>query len=153
MDKDQSIEFAKKYLSDILSFFGVNTDIEVFIEEDIIHLEVPPIDESSILIGRHADTLQSIQMIVSSALRSNNVEYNRVNIDIAGYKKQRAEKVAERAKEWIEEVRKTGDSRVANLNAADRRIVHNVASEYSDIRTFSEGEGRDRRIVIAQASS
>ena len=63
------------------------------------------------------------------------------------------EKVAEKARGWIEEVRKTGDSHVANLNAADRRVVHQVAQEYEDIETFSEGEGRERRIIIAQKSS
>ena len=52
-----------------------------------------------------------------------------------------------------EEVRATGNSYIAHINAADRRIVHRVAQEYSDIRTYSEGEGRDRRIIIAQASS
>jgi len=42
---------------------------------------------------------------------------------------------------------------VLNMNAADRRIVHRVASEYGDIRTFSEGEGRERKLTIAQAGS
>lgn len=76
-----------------------------------------------------------------------------MNVDVADYKKQRAEKLAEKARGWIEEVRSTGDSYVADLNAADRRVVHQVATEYSDIRTFSEGEGRERRLIIAQASS
>ena len=68
-------------------------------------------------------------------------------------KKQRADKIAAEAREWIEQVRRTGDSYVADLNPADRRIVHKVAQEYADIRTFSEGEGRDRKIIIAQKSS
>ena len=50
-------------------------------------------------------------------------------------------------------VQETGDSYIANLNAADRRIVHHVVSQYDDISSFSEGEGRDRRIIIAQKSS
>jgi len=72
---------------------------------------------------------------------------------IADYKKLRAERVAKEARVWIESVRKTGDSYIAHLNPADRRIVHQVATEYDDIRTFSEGEGTDRTITIAQASS
>lgn len=43
----------------------------------------------------------------------------------------------------------TGDSFVGDLNAADRRIVHHVAGEYPNVKTFSEGEGRERRIIIA----
>ena len=153
MDTEQSIEFAKKYLADILSFFGVNVDIEATMADDVIELAIPSTDLNSLLIGRNAETLRSLQLIVSAGLRSSDARVNRVNIDIADYKKQRAEKIAKQAREWIDEVLKTGDSHIAHLNAADRRIVHHVASEYPNIRTFSEGEGRDRRIVIAQESS
>jgi len=153
MNQQESIDYAKKYLEDILSFFGVNTRVDVEQEDDVIELSVASSEINSLLIGRNAETLRSLQFIVSTTLRNKDAELARVNIDIADYKKQRAEKIAIRAREWIEEVRRTGDSHIEHLNAADRRIVHHVASEYSDIRTFSEGEGRDRQIIIAQASS
>lgn len=153
MNQEQSVEFAKKCLEDILSFFGVNVEVDARIDEDVIELSVPSSESNSILIGRSAETLRSLQYLISTMLRNNDAEVSRVNLDIADYKKQRADKVAEQARGWIEEVRRTGDSYVADLNAADRRIVHHVASEYEDIRTFSEGEGRDRRIIIAQKSS
>lgn len=153
MDQQQSVEYAKKYLEDILSFFGVNITVETSCDEDVIELSVPSSELNSLLIGRNAETLRSLQFIVSTTLRNKDAELNRVNIDIADYKKLRAEKVAAQAREWIEEVRRTGDSFVGDLSAADRRIVHHVASEFSDIKTFSEGEGRERRIIIAQASS
>ena len=153
MNQQQSIEFARKFLQDIIAFFGENIDVTATVEEDVIELYVESNDSNSILIGRNADTLRSLQYIVSTALRNKDAELSRVNVDIADYKKQREEKVAEKARGWIEEVRATGDSKIVNINAADRRIVHRVAGEYDDIRTYSEGEGRDRHIVIAQASS
>jgi spoIIIJ-associated protein len=94
-----------------------------------------------------------LQYIISTTLRNRDAALTRVNVDIADYKKQRAEKIAIQAREWIEEVRRSGDSHIADLNAADRRVVHRVADEYDDIRTFSEGEGRDRRLIIVQKSS
>ena len=153
MDKEQSIQFAQKYLEDLLSFFGANLTVSSTCDEDVIELSVPSSELNSLLIGRGAETLRSLQYMVSTVLRNKEAELTRVNIDIADYKKQRAERVAVQAKQWIEEVRRTGDSFVTTLNAADRRIVHHVASEYSDVRTFSEGEGRERKITIAQASS
>lgn len=153
MDRQQSIDFARTFLQDIISFFGENIEVTAEVEEDIIELYVESSDSNSILIGRNAETLRSFQYLVSTALRNKDAEVSRVNVDIADYKKQREEKVAEKARGWIEEVRATGDSHIAHINAADRRIVHRVAGEYDDIRTYSEGEGRDRRIVIAQASS
>lgn len=153
MNREESIVFAQKYLEDLLSFFGANLTVSSTCEDDVIELSVPSNELNSLLIGRNAETLRSMQYVVSTVLRNQEAALTRVNIDIADYKKQRADRIAVEAREWIEEVRRTGDSHVATLNAADRRIVHHVASEYSDIRTFSEGEGRDRRITIAQASS
>lgn len=153
MNKEESIAFARNYLADLVSFFGVNVEVTATVEEDVIELAVPSSDINSLLIGRNAETLRSLQYLVSTVLRNKSAELTRVNIDIADYKRQRAERVAKQAREWIEEVRRTGSSHVASLNPADRRVVHQVATEYSDIKTFSEGEGHDRKITIAQASS
>lgn len=153
MNQEEAVQFARKYLEDMLSFFGVNIVVDVTVEDEVIELTVPSTDESSVLIGRNGETLRSLQYMVSTALRNKDAELVRVNVDVADYKKQRAEKLAEKAEGWIEEVRSTGNSHVANLNAADRRIIHRVAAEYDDIQTFSEGEGRDRTITIAQKSS
>jgi len=153
MNREESIEFARNYLADLVSFFGVNVEVTATVEEDVIELAVPSSDINSLLIGRNAETLRSLQYLVSTVLRNKGAELTRVNIDIADYKRQRAERVAKQAREWIEEVRRTGSSHVASLNPADRRVVHQVATEYSDIKTFSEGEGHDRKITIAQASS
>ena len=153
MNQQASVELAAKTVQDIVSFFEINVDVDVLVEDDVINISVGSSELNSLLIGRNAETLRSIQSLVSSVLRNQGASLQRVNIDIADYKKQRADKLAEKARGWIEGVRETGDTYVANLNAADRRVVHQVAKEYSDIRTFSEGEGRDRRLIIAQATS
>lgn len=153
MDQLATVEFAKKYLEDIIAFFDLNLDIEVRVEDDILVATVPSSERNSLLIGRNAETLRSIQYVLSAVLRNKEAAVTRVNLDIADYKKQHAEKVGEKARGWIEQVRQTGDSKVLDLNSADRWIVHHVASEYSDIITHSEGEGRDRRLIISQKSS
>ncbi|MEI6237811.1 MAG: R3H domain-containing nucleic acid-binding protein [Candidatus Saccharibacteria bacterium] len=153
MDKEQSIQFAQKYLEDLLSFFGANITVSSTCDEDVIELSVPSNELNSLFIGRNAETLRSLQYIVSTVLRNKEGELTRVNIDIADYKKQRADRIAKQAAEWIAEVRATGKPRTVNLNAADRRIVHQVASEYGDIQTVSEGEGYDRHLIISQIAS
>lgn len=153
MNKEESVEFARTYIADLLSFFGVNVSVEASVQDDVIELAVPSTEINSLLIGRGAETLRSLQFLVSTVLRNKDAALSRVNLDIADYKKQRADRLAEKARGWIEEVRKSGTSHVERLNAADRRIVHQVATEYSDIKTFSEGEGQERRITITQASS
>ena len=153
MDQQQALDFAQNYLQNIIAFFGQNLAVEASLQDDVIALHIESSDLNSILIGRNAETLRSLQFIVSTALRNQGASLTRVNVDVADYKKQREEKLAEKARGWIEEVRQTGDSHIARINAADRRVVHQVAAEYDDIETFSEGEGRDRHIIIAQKSS
>ena len=153
MDKEQSVAFAQKYVADLLSFFELNVDVSASVRDDVIELSVPATDFTSILIGRNAETLRSIQYLTSTVLRNKNAALSRINLDIADYKRQRNDRLAEKARGWIAEVQKTGTSHVVSLNAADRRIVHQVAAEYSDIKTFSEGEGLERKITITQASS
>lgn len=148
MNNQEALEFAKKYVADVLSFFEVNVDVEVTVTDDAIELSVPTTDINSLLIGKNADTLRSLQYLLTTTLRNKGFDTVRVNLDIADYKKQRAEKVALQAREWIEEVIRTGESHIARLNAADRRVVHNVASDFTEVRTHSEGFGRDRRLVI-----
>ncbi len=148
MNKDESIRFATKYLEDLMSFFGVNVAVDSTVDDEVIQLSIPSTSMNSLLIGREANNLRALQHIVSMALTSREAELTRVNVDVADYKRQRAERIAEQAEEWIREVRQTGESRRLNLNAADRRIVHKVAQDYSDISTHSEGEGRERQLVI-----
>ncbi len=153
MNREESVAFAQKYVADLLSFFGINVEVIASVEDDVIELSVPSTELNSLLIGRGAETLRSLQFLVSTVLRNKGALLHRVNLDVADYKKQRADRLAGKAREWIEEVRKTGTTHIERLNAADRRIVHQVASEYSDIATFSEGEGVERSISIIQASS
>jgi len=153
MNREESIEYARTYVADLLTFFSVNVDVSAAVEDDVIELSVPSTDLNSLLIGRNAETLRSLQYLVSTVLRNKDAAITRVNIDIADYKKLRAERLAKEARGWIDEVRSTGNSKVVSLNAADRRVVHQVATEFSDIRTFSEGEGRDRQLTITQAGS
>ncbi|MBQ3429971.1 single-stranded DNA-binding protein [Candidatus Saccharibacteria bacterium] len=150
MNKDESIRFATKYLEDLLSFFGINVAVWSTVDDEVIQLSVPSTSMNSLLIGKNADNLRSLQYIVSQALISRDAEITRVNVDIADYKRQRAERIEEKAEGWIKRVRQTGEPLTLDLNAADRRVVHKFAEDYSDIETHSEGEGRERKLIISK---
>ena len=153
MNKDESIRFATKYLEDLLSFFGINVAVYSTIEDDVIQLSVPSTSLNSLLIGKNADNLRSLQYIVSVSLAARDAEVTRVNVDVADYKRQRADRIADKAENWIKKVRETGEPMTLELNAADRRVVHKLAQDYSDIETHSEGEGRERHLIITKVAT
>jgi spoIIIJ-associated protein len=145
---EAAIQFAKKYLEDLLSFFGLNTDIYATIDDDVIELSVPSTHLNGFLIGQRGDTMRALQFTVSSALKNNGYETNRVNVDVADYKKQRAERLALTAEEWVKRVKDTGEPLdLQPMNAADRRVIHKMAAEH-DLISESVGEGRDRHIIL-----
>ena len=152
MNKDESIRFATKYLEDLLSFFGINVAVYSTIEDDVIQLSVPSTSLNSLLIGKNADNLRSLQYIVSMSLAARDAEVTRVNVDVADYKRQRTDRIADKAENWIKKVRETGEPMTLELNAADRRVVHKLAQDYSDIETHSEGEGRERHLIISKVA-
>jgi len=145
---EEAIVYAKKYLEDLLSFFGLNTDVYATSDDEVIQLNVPSTRLNGFLIGQHGENMRSLQYLTSTALKNNNYQNNRVNVDIANYKKQRADRLREKAEEWMKQVRDNKESMdLEPMNAADRRIIHQLAAEYS-ITSDSEGEGRDRHIVL-----
>ena len=150
MSQDESIRFAAKYLEDLLSFFGINVAVSSTIDDEVIQLSVPSTSLNSLLIGRNADNLRALQHVVSMALVAKGGELTRVNVDVANYKRQRADRIEEKAEGWIAKVRETSKPMEINLNAADRRVVHKLAQDYSDIDTHSEGEGRERKLIISK---
>lgn len=146
---EESILYAKKYLENLLSFFGLNIDVYATSSDDeVIELHVPSTHLNGFLIGQRGDTMRALQFMVMSALRNNNYEVTRVNVDIADYKKNHAEQVTQQAQTWVDQVKKSGEPMdLRPMNAADRRTVHKLASD-EGLETESVGEGRDRHIVL-----
>lgn len=147
-DMEEAIVYAKKYLEDLLSFFGLNTDVYATSDDEVIQLNVPSTHLNGFLIGHNGENMRSLQYLVSTALKNNNYAHNRVNVDIAEYKKQRAERLRDRAEEWVKQVKDSGQPmELQPMNAADRRVVHQLAGEHG-LSTESVGEGRERHIVL-----
>ena len=153
LDRDQSIDYAKKYLEDLLSFFGLNTAVTVRCDEDVIELGVPSTHLNGFLIGQRGDTLRSLQYLLSMALKNQNAELTRVNIDVANYKHHRAERLSDQVREWCEQVMRTGETmHLKPMSPADRRVAHHTVGEFGSLESHSEGEGRDRHLVISKVA-
>ncbi|HSW98374.1 MAG TPA: R3H domain-containing nucleic acid-binding protein [Candidatus Saccharimonadales bacterium] len=145
---EEAISYAKKYLEDLLSFFGLNTEVHATSEDDVIELEVPSTHLNGFLIGQKGDNMRAMQFLVSNALKNQGYAYTRVNVDVAEYKKQRAQRLADRAEDWMKEVKESGEAMdLKPMNAADRRTVHKLAQEWG-LTSESEGDGPSRHIVL-----
>lgn len=149
-EQEQAIQDAQKYLEDILSFFGLNVVIVSSVEEDVIELKVPSTHLNGFLIGQRGETLRALQALIGSMLKNQEAALVRVNIDVADYKQHRAERLLVQLKDWVNEVREEKkELHLHPMNGADRRTIHRGLEDYSDVTSRSEGEGRERHIILS----
>jgi spoIIIJ-associated protein len=120
-------------------------------DHEVIELSVPSTHLNGFLIGQHADNIRAFQYTISTALRNQGYSHYRVNLDVADYKKQRDDRLAQRAEEWFRQVKDSNqEMELEPMHAAQRRVIHQAATDF-DLQTQSIGEGRDRRIVLKPA--
>lgn len=106
-------------------------------------------DNMSILIGRHGNTILSLQKM-TTIIASNKLGYKfPVTIDVCGYRAKQKEKIEDYAFKMANKA--LLQSRQINLRPMspyDRRIVHMSLSEEKSVETYSEGFGKARHVVI-----
>ena len=144
----------KDLIIKLLSDLGIEEDQILLTEGDPITVDVTVDDDrKGILIGRHAQTLDSLQLILSLMVNNQKEEHRRILLDISDYRKQRFEKIMDMADQVGATVAQTGQAKaLPRLSPTERRQVHTHFSENEKLTTFSQGEGQDRRLFIAPSS-
>lgn len=145
---------AVKITGDLLTLLGIPfTEITVVKDGDMLRVNVQT-PEASRLIGWHGETLNAMQHIVKSAIRTQQKLERApfIVLDTDGYRKEQEEKVCRIADSKADFVRRTG-ARVTlpPMSPYFRRVVHTYVSStptLSDLTTESVGEGDYRQIVI-----
>jgi predicted RNA-binding protein Jag len=119
---EEAIMYAKKYLEDLLSFFGLNTDVYATTEDqEVIELNVPSTHLNGFLIGQRGDTMRALQYTLSTALKNQNFTHTRVNVDVADYKRHKAERLETQAEAWFKEVKRFRKTQRFSANERGRQ--------------------------------
>ena len=141
-------EYIKEFLNDLAYKMGTKFNVEVMTSEVGFSVTIVT-DDSAVLIGKDGKTLNSIQTILRQSLKKyGNFDF-KVNLDIGNYKARRKKRIAQEIKKICREVLKTKiDVKLDPMNSYERRIVHNVVSNYDNLISESEGEGVNRHTVI-----
>lgn len=141
----------KEYLQMILDNNGVEGFIEKKVRDNQVEFDIDCGDFNGYLIGKNARTLIAIQQLVSNVINSYYDEDEKyiVMVDVNGYKKKREKRLERMAVDFGKEVARTKQSiKLNDLNAYERKIIHNKLSTWKDVATHSEGEEPNRYLVI-----
>ena len=144
-----AIEFAETYVKNVIESLGIgDVKVKTSLEDDIIRLTIDT-DHNPVLIGKNGVTLQALNEIVRLAVSGKFRRRFRILLDIGDYKNNKYSRVASVARRTAKEVQKTHVDVVLDPMPSDeRRIVHNVLSNFSHITTESSGEGHRRAVTI-----
>jgi spoIIIJ-associated protein len=101
------------------------------------------------VIGRGGQTLNALEYVTNAVMNRNEGSNVRVNIDVGGYKRRRDDRLRASARKLAAKVGKTGQPvEMDPMSAAERRVVHMSLIDEPGVVTESEGQGRNRRVVI-----
>lgn len=147
MDKAQTI---KQETEDLLKKMIGNFEVEVEEEGDMHHVIIKTEEEAPTVIGRHGETIRSIQKILEVILYKTFNEPVYLLVNVNDYREKQKERLEDMATQMADRVRSSKRStHVRGLSSYERKIMHEyITSSYSDLTTYSVGEGRDRHLVV-----
>jgi spoIIIJ-associated protein len=136
-------------LERILEGLGLEGQVKIEEEEESITATVDG-EDLGLLIGRHGQTIDAVQLLCFQAAFRGMRERKRVIVDAAGYRQQRREALEKRADRVSEQALAEDRSvELEPMSAAERRVIHEYLREKPGIETFSEGDEPNRFVVVA----
>lgn len=133
----------------LFEFLDLDAEVTVEAGEETYVISIDAQDNNALLIGKHGNTLSSLEYIVYILVSKELQNPKRILIEIGGYRQEREAYLADLAARLKEEVVSTGiEKSVRGLKPWERRHVHMTLSEDNDVITESMGEDRDRVLVI-----
>ena len=142
-------KIAKTFLRDIAVCMGIAVEIETHLKEKKLLINVVS-ENMGVLIGKHGQTLDSLQYLVNLAINKGNAPFIHVILDTGNYRKRRQETLESLARNLAKKVRATGKNIVLEpMSSTERCIIHSTLQNDKFVHTYSEGETPYRSVVVA----
>lgn len=107
-------------------------------------------EDAALSFGRNGKSLDALQYLANLIIGRRVGSDVRVLLDAANYRERRTETLINLARELAATVKERQEEcELDPLPAHERRIIHNALLDDEGVRTYSEGDDPDRRVVIA----
>jgi spoIIIJ-associated protein len=143
------IEEAETFLKNVIEKMGIEAKIEKIENEKEIQFMIAG-EKVALLIGKHGQTLNSLQLLTQLVANRYAKNYIHITIDAENYRARRKEVLIQLARKLAEKAVKTGQEvKLEPLPAYERKIIHATLANNGKVKTFSVGTEPHRYIVIA----
>jgi len=143
-------EIAADYIEGLLDIADLDGDIDMDVEGDraVVSVVGATLDE---LVGDDGEVLEALQELTRLAVHRQTGSRARLMLDVGGFRAQRRTELAELGRSVAEEVARSGEpKKLRAMSPFERKIVHDAVA-VAGLRSESEGEEPNRRVVVFPA--
>jgi spoIIIJ-associated protein len=143
-------EIAADYIEGLLDIADLDGDIDMDVEGDraVVSVVGATLDE---LVGDDGEVLEALQELTRLAVHRKTGTRARLMLDVGGFRAQRRAELAELGRSVASEVERTGEpKKLRAMSPFERKIIHDAVA-LAGLRSESEGEEPNRRVVVFPA--
>lgn len=143
--REKTIQFLNEYFDKM----GVNLNIDTKYEDKVLRVNITG-EKAGIIIGYRGETLEALQLLVSTFVNRKKENYVRILIDVEGYRKKRVKVLEELAAKVAQTVvSKRRSITLEPMVPFERRVIHTTLQNHPKVKTESIGEEPYRKVVIS----
>jgi spoIIIJ-associated protein len=146
-DLEQESEIAADYVEGLLDVADLDGDIDMDVEGDraLVSVVGATLQE---LIGPRGEVLEALQELTRLAVHRQTGARTRIMLDVGGYRARRRVELTELGRDAADEVKSSGvPRRLDAMTPFERKVVHDAIAA-AGLRSESEGEEPNRRVVV-----
>lgn len=149
----EDIEAAKvktlEFLNEYFDKMGVKLNIESKYEDKVLKFDITG-EKAGIIIGYRGETLEALQLLVSTLVNRKKENYVKILIDVEGYRNKRVKSLEELALKVAHTVvTKRRSVTLEPMVPFERRVIHTTLQNHPKVKTESIGEEPYRKVVIS----
>ncbi|MDN6399798.1 MAG: RNA-binding protein [Brachybacterium sp.] len=145
-------DIAADYLEELLDIADLDGDMDIDVDGDRASLEIRGADRLVRLNRPKGELLDAIQELARLAVQTRTGQRTRLMLDIGGFRAEHKNSLEELAATAIAEAKEAGSAvPMRAMNPFERKVVHDVAKR-EGLRSESDGDGKNRHVVIYPAS-
>jgi spoIIIJ-associated protein len=151
---EQEGEIAADYLEGLLDIADLDGDIDMDVEGERASVSIigdPASRELNKLVGHDGEVLEALQELTRLAVHRETGERSRLMLDIAGFRARKRAELTKLGTSAADEVKETGQPVTLDpMTPFERKVVHDAVAA-AGLRSESEGEEPQRRVVVLPA--
>ena len=152
--KPEEIEMAKEnleiFLNEFITKISSNIEYKIISDDEYIYVTLNG-EEAGRLIGYRGETLNAMQLVLSSIANKKIEGKVRIILDIENYREKRKIALEELADKLARTVIRNGKQvTLEPMSAYERKIIHNRLQDSQRVKTYSVGDEPYRKVVITK---